>query len=128
MYTKMSVTEVELEDFVEQGYFIGVLEPPKIGGKIVCVYVWHLFWIKGPYHFQLLKGVQSSIRLKSLEESSMSHNLSQATQALLFVPNEGRIYPNLVALTQLLSDAGMKWLSDTNSSLHTPNAVNPKFS
>lgn len=58
----------------------------------------------------------------------MSDNLSQATQAFFFNPNEGRIYPNLVAPTQLLSDAGMKWLSDANSSLHTPNAVNPKIS
>lgn len=54
--------------------------------------------------------------------------LSQATQAyFFFIPYQGKIYPNLEAPTQLLSDAGMKWLSDTNRSLCTAKAANPKF-
>lgn len=57
------------------------------------------------------------LTLKGLEELSTSDNLSQTTLALFLflIPNWGKIYPDLVAPEQLLSDAGVKWLSDTDS-------------
>lgn len=57
------------------------------------------------------------LTLKGLEELSTSDNLSQTTLALFLflIPNWGKIYPDLVAPEQLLGDAGVKWLSDTDS-------------